>query len=105
MDWMYSIQDSFKILSELMAQIPTLRKENEPSDVAEPSQIETSKLGFREEVRAQERHLMGAAFQEDRHRQVKMEEEFQERRRRMKRSFPPERRHYIEQEPREERAL
>ena len=90
MGQMISTQDSLKILPELMAQIAALRKEKGSSDMAEPSRTNTAELGFRE-VRAQERHLMGAAFQEDRRRQVEMAEEFQKCRRRMERSFPPER--------------
>ena len=82
-----------------------LRKENGPSDVAEPLRTKTLELGFREEVRVQERRFIGAGFQEDRRRQGEMVERFQERRRIMERSFPPERRRYVEQEPQEERAL
>ena len=64
--------------------------------MAEPSRTKTLEVGFREEVRAQERRFMGARFQEDRRRPEEMAEGFQERRRMMKRSFLLERRRYTE---------
>ena len=63
MGQMNSIQDLLKILPKLVAQITALRKGNGPSDVAEPSRNKALELGFREEFKAQERRLMGAALQ------------------------------------------
>ena len=76
MGQMNSIKDSLKILLELMAQITTLRKENGQSDVSDPSRTKASELGYREEIRAQERRSMGATFQEDHLHEVEMAEEF-----------------------------